>query len=46
MVKNLVFILVLLIITPSLALTNAPCPIPNYAGNVYSGIHKLIQLKC
>lgn len=45
MVKNLIFILILVIITPCLGLANAPCPLPSYAGNVYSGIVKLIQLK-
>lgn len=45
MVRNLMFLLILLIITPSLTLSNAPCPIPNYAGHVYSGNLKLIQRK-
>lgn len=45
MTKTVRFALFLLIITTVLSQNSAPCPLPNYAGHVYSGTNKVTQRK-
>lgn len=44
MAKTLIFALFLLI-TPILTQNSPPCPIPNFAGHIYSGTNKITQQK-